>query len=75
VNGISFIFHTTTSRYAHLDRQECYKVRELVVGTEIDAECAPMFRIRFESGEEIDAFDDELQPFGLPPAADSKVAP
>lgn len=74
-SAVSFIFHTTTSRYAHLDRQECIKVRELIVGSEVDEECAPMFRIRFESGEEIDAFDDELRPFGLPPSAGSEVKP
>jgi hypothetical protein len=65
MNVESFIFRTTTSTYAHLDGQECVKVRELVIGKEVDEECAPMYRVRFESGEEISVFDDELRPFGL----------
>lgn len=62
-NVESYIFTTTTSDYAHLDGQECVKVRELIVGKEVDEECAPMYVVRFESGEEIHAYPDELRPF------------
>lgn len=56
------IFTTTDSSHIHRNGQRCSIVRDLVVGVEVDEECAPMHRICFEDGTEIDAFPDELTP-------------
>jgi hypothetical protein len=56
------IFSTSDSSHAHRNGQRCSIVRDLVIGVEVDEECAPMHRIAFEDGTEIDAYPDELAP-------------
>lgn len=56
------IFSTTDSSHQHRNGQRCTIVRDLIVGVEVDEECAPMHRIRFEDGSDIDAYPDELSP-------------
>jgi hypothetical protein len=51
--------HDSHSLARHYSGQRAVIVRQL--GTdEVDDEVGPMYRVRFDDGEEFDAFDDEL---------------
>lgn len=55
-------FTTTQTDLKHHSGQFCEFVRPLIIGEEVDPECAPMYRVRFNDGAEIDVFPDELVP-------------
>lgn len=56
-----FIFQTQQSDLRHLQAKACEIVRPLTLD-EADEEVGQMFKVRFDDGTEVDAFEDELTP-------------